>query len=589
MTRQGADGNRPDLPGPGLTGRDGDLDFLRGFFGQALVSGGALLLTGDPGVGKTALLDALADGAAAAGTMVLRVAGAEFEGDVSFSGLNQALFPLAGEFGELGAAHRDALLVALGFGTGPAPDRLLVSNAALALLRRVAARVPLLLVVDDLPWIDRASAGVLGFVARRLAGSRVGLLAACRTGAQSYFDRAGLPDYDLKPLDDQAAGLLVRTRFPGLHPRVTSEVLDAAQGNPLALLELPLALSEAQRLAMEPLPPVLPLGQRLQELFTSRIAGLPAATRALLLGAALDGTGDTHVLEAAGGRDYQLEDLAPAERDGLVRADASSRVISFRHPLVRSAAVEASTLGERRRAHQALARALTGQPDRMAWHLGEACSGPDERVASLLEQTAIRIGQRGDAFGAVARLTRAAELSPQAAGRGRRLAQAAYIGAETIGEMGSTAALLEAMRQAGTQSIDPMHYAPAAAFVMLNGDGHVETIHRLLAGAIQGADHGYDASDSTLVNAMWSLALVSWLCMRAERWETFSTLMNRLSPQPPALLALNIDMFADPVRTGIAALPRRRRAAGGPPRGRPPRHRERHGVRDVRRPAGGVP
>ena len=112
------------------------------------------------------------------------------------------------------------------------------------------------------------------------------------------------------------------------------------------------------------------------------------------------------------------------------------------------------------------------------------------------------------------------------------------------------------MRQAGTQSIDPMHYAPAAAFVMLNGDGHVETIHRLLAGAIEGADHGYDASDTTLVNAMWSLALVGWLCVRAERWETFLTLMNRLSPQPPALLALNIDMFADPVRTGTAALPR---------------------------------
>jgi len=543
------------LPGA-LVGRDRELGFLQEFFQQTAVSGGALFLSGDPGVGKTALLNVLAGSTSASGTMVVRVAGAEFEGEISFTGLNQALLPVLGHLDGLDSSHRDALRVSLGLGAGPAPDRLLVSNAALALLRHTAARVPVLLIVDDLPWIDRASAGVLSFVARRLAGSRAGLLAACRTGAESYFDRGGLPEFELKPLDDQAAAQLVRTRFPGLDPRVRSRVLGAAQGNPLALLELPQALSDAQRSATEPLPSVLPLGKRLQELFTSRVLRLPPATRALLLAAALEGTGDVRVLEAAGGSDYQLDDLAPAERDHLVRADESSRLITFRHPLVRSAAVGASILSQRRRAHQALAAALTDQPERMAWHLGEACSGPDERVASLLEEAAHRIGQRGDAFGAVARLTRAAELSPEAAGRGRRLAQAAYIGAESIGEMRSTAQLLEAMREAGAQASDPMHYAPAAAFVMLNGDGHIDTIHRLLVGAIEGGHHGYDASDATLVNAMWSLGLVSWSGGRAELWEPFLALMNRLSPQPPALLALNIDMWADPVRTGMAALPR---------------------------------
>ena len=337
-----------DAPAERLTGRTGELDFLEGFFRQAAVSGGALLLSGDPGVGRTALLNVLADSASASGTMVLRVAGVEFEGDVSFAGLNQALFPLLGNFHELGAAHRDALRVALGFGAGPAPDRLLVSNAALTLLRHVAARVPLLLIVDDLPWIDRASAGVLGFVARRLIGSRAGLLVARRTGADSYFDRAGLPEYELKPLADEAAAALVAARFPGLDPRVMSRVLGAAQGNPLALLELPQALSDAQRLALEPLPSVLPLGQRLEELFTSRVARLPPATRALLLVAALEGAGDLRVLEAAGGSDYQIDDLAPAERDHLVGTDENSRRITFGHPLIRSAAVEASTLGERR-------------------------------------------------------------------------------------------------------------------------------------------------------------------------------------------------------------------------------------------------
>ena len=540
-----------DLPAAGLTGRVRDLDFLEGFFRQAGVSGGALLLTGDPGVGKTALVNALADSASAAGTMVLRVAGVEFEGEISFSGLNQALLPLAGDFGELGAAHRDALQVALGFGAGPAPDRLLVSNAALALLRHVAARGPLLLIVDDLPWIDRASAGVLGFVARRLMGSQAGLLAACRTGAQSYFDRAGLPEYELRPLDDEAAAQLVAAVFPGLDPLVRARVLDAAQGNPLALLELPQALSESQRSATEPLPPVLPLGQRLRELFASRVARLPAATRALLLMAALEGTGDPRVLQAARGRDDLLDDLAPAEHDQLARIDDSSRQVTFRHPLIRSAAVEVATAGERRRAHQALAAALADQPERRALHLGEARVEPDEEVAGLLEEAARRIGQRGDYAGAVAMLTRAADLSPGGAERGRRLAEAAYIGAEAIGEMRSASQLLEGVRQA-----DPLHYAPAAMFVILNGDGHLDTAYRLLVGAIEGGAHGYDADDQALINALWSLAMNCWLGGSSDRWEPFYAALARLSPSPPPLLTLNIDLFADPARTGPAALPR---------------------------------
>lgn len=543
------------LPGP-LIGRERELSLLREFFQQSVVSGGALVLSGEPGVGKTALINALADALSASGTMVLRAAGSQFEQEISFAGLNQALLPLLDPFDELGDMHRDALRVALGLESGTAPGQLLVSNAVLALLRRAAARVPVVVIVDDVHWIDRASAGALSFAARRLAGSRAGLLVTLRVGAQSYFDRAGLLGYELKPLADEASAQLVSSRFPDLDPWVMTRVLSTAQGNPLALFELPEALSHAQRSAMEALPSVLPLGQRLHELFTSRIAQLPPETRMLLLMAALEGAGDASVLEAAGGGDYQLGDLAPAERDHLVRADESSRRIVFRHPLARSAAVEAATLGERRHAHQALAAVLADQPERMAWHLGEACSGPDERVASLLEDAALRIVARGDALGAVARLTRAAELSPAADGRGRRLALAAYIGAEILGEMRGTAQLLEAMRQAGPQASDPMHYAPAAAFVMLNADAHVDTIHQLLVGAIEGGNHAYDATDAELVNAMWGLAMVCWLGGRAELWEPFLATMQRLTPRPPAVLALQMDTYIHPVRTGVAALPR---------------------------------
>ena len=379
MTRQAAGG---------LIGRDRDLGFLREFARQAAAGGGALVLSGDPGMGKTALLNALAESAAAAGTVVLRVTGAEFEGEISFAGLNQVLLPVLGDVDELGAAHRDALRVALGFGTGPPPDRLLVSNAVLVLLQRAAARGPLLLIVDDLPWIDRASAAVLSFVARRLDGRGAGLLVACRTGADSYFDRAGLPEYELTPLDELAATELVAARFPGLDPLVRSRVLGVARGNPLALLELTEALSDSQRSATEPLPSVLPLGQRLQKLFISRVTRLPPATRSLLLVAALEGTGDLRLLAAAGSGDYRLEDLAPAERDHLVRVGQDPGRVSFAHPLIRSAAVEASTAAERRRAHQAVAAVLAGQDERRAWHLGEAAVAPDEHVAALLEEAA---------------------------------------------------------------------------------------------------------------------------------------------------------------------------------------------------------
>jgi DNA-binding CsgD family transcriptional regulator len=547
MTRQAAGG---------LIGRDRDLGFLLEFFRQAAPGGGALVLSGDPGMGKTALLNALAQSAAAAGTVVLRVTGAEFEGEISFAGLNQVLLPVLGDVDELGAAHRDALRVALGFGAGPPPDWLLVSNAVLVLLQRAAARAPLLLIVDDLPWIDRASAGVLSFAARRLAGRGAGLLVACRTGADSYFDRAGLPEYELTPLDELAATELVVARFPGLDPLVRSRVLGVAQGNPLALLELPEALSDSQRSAAEPLPSVLPLGQRLQKLFTSRVTRLPPATRDLLLVAALEGTGDLRLLEAAGGGAYRLEDLAPAERDHLVRVGPDPGRVTFAHPLIRSAAVEASTAAERRRAHQAVAAVLSGQPERRAWHLGEAAVAPDEHVAALLEEAAHRSHQRGDYLAAQAGLIRAAGLSPAAAERVRRLAEAAYVSAEALGEVRGTSRLLDGIRHAGPQDSDPLHVASAAAFVMLNGDGHVDTIHRMLAGAIASGSHGYDAGDTALLRALWALAMTCFLGGRRELWDTFHAAVARLTPGPPPILALTIDMFADPARTGVAALPR---------------------------------
>lgn len=544
-------GDRPET----LVGRLREVDFLRRFLQQTGVNGGTLLLSGEAGVGKTALLEATVDAAHAAGTTVLRVTGAEFEAEVSFAGLNQALFPLVDEFSSLGDEHAGALRVALGFAVGPAPDRLLLSNAVTLLLRRVAARAPLLLVVDDLPWLDRASAVVLSFAARRLIGSRAGLLAAFRTGSAGYFDTSGLPELPLRALDDEAATQLLEERFPGLDPQVRARVLSTAQGNPLALLELPHAVRETRRGPAEPVPRILPLNQRLQGLFAARVAALPAATRTLLLTAALESTGDLRVLQAAAGTAYRLDDLAPAEQDQLVRVATASHTVAFRHPLIRSAVVAESTSAERRQAHQALAGVFHEDLERRAWHLGEATVEPDEEVAALLQAAARRVRGRGDYQAVISLLCRAADLSPTAEARAARLAEAAYIGAEGLAA-GSTPELLRGVQQSDGQPPASLHYASAAALQLLESDGHVDTAHRLLAEAIEAWPNRADAGDEELVTAVFTLALVCLVGGRAALWTAFHKAVARLRPEPPELLVLTTGLYAaDPVRTGVALLP----------------------------------
>jgi hypothetical protein len=351
-----------------LVGRQSEMERIRAFLAAARTDGAALLVTGEPGVGKSVLLNAATETTASAGGMrILRAAGVQFEAETSFSGLNQVLLPLIGELPQLAAVHRNALNVALGFGEGPAPSRLLVSNAALVLLRQAATAEPVLVVVDDLPWLDRASAGVLSFVARRLAGSHVGLLGASRTGAVDFFDHSGLPELEVHRLDDASAGQLLDSRFPELAFGVRERLLAEAQGNPLALLELPIALSPEMRASAKALPSALPLSRRLQTLFGSRITELPARTRQLLLLMALDGTGDVRVLSGGAVPNTGFRDLAAAEQARLAYVDESTRRLAFRHPLIRSVVVDLSPAEKRRTAHSVLADVWSDQPDRRAW------------------------------------------------------------------------------------------------------------------------------------------------------------------------------------------------------------------------------
>jgi DNA-binding NarL/FixJ family response regulator len=538
-----------------LFGRHAELEQLSSFLDGLRHRGDARLICGEPGVGKSALLTATAELAHSTGMRALRASGSEFEADVSYSCLNQLLLPAHADLERLPAGPRDALSVALGFGAGAPPGVLLVCNAALLLLTELSADVPLVLVVDDIQWIDRASAVVLGFIARRLEDRRVGLLVSTRAGTSSFLDRRGLAEQVVEPIDSEAAARLVGAHHPEMPARIRHRLLDLAQGNPLALMELPSTLLGSVPRTVTQLE-VVPLSDRLQAMFASRLAGLPDATRRLLLLATFEGAGDVRVLRAALDDRSSLADLAPAERAQLVRVDDATALIAFRHPLIRSAVVAMSTHEERRNAHVALAGALIGDQERRAWHLAAAAVGPDERVAELLEQAAHQVMLRGDAFAAIAALVRAGELSSTSAGRGRRLAEAAYIGAEASGAVDDAKTLLTDARRAALDSAGSLHAASAAAFLMINGDGDVHTAHRLLAGAIETGDHGYQADDPALVDAMHTLMLLCWYGSAPEYWTSFYSALHRLEPQPPDVLAMASDSFPDPVRSGRSALPR---------------------------------
>lgn len=535
-----------------LTGRDRELALLNDFLGRSCVEGGALLLVGEPGVGKTALLRAAVAQARACGTRILQTAATEAD-QLSYSGLAQVAMPLLAHADRLTTAHRKAASVALGLAHGRPPQPAAVSQAVFALLRSASAEAPVLIAVDDLQWLDPYSRQVLSFVACHVPGSRVALLAASRS-ALGQFDQAGAERYEVPALDATASDALLRARFPALTPQVRQRVVSEAAGNPLALLELPTALAGSQFPALRALPTVLPLSDRLQAVFAARVTQLPAATRDLLLLAALDTTGDLHVLRAAAGHPV-LDDLAPAERERLIHVVDELHQVSFRHPLTRSAVAGLATAAERARAHQALARALADQPSQRAPHLAASTDQPNEVVAAQLEQCARHIARRGDAAGAVAALTRAADLSPGPGNRRRRLAEAAFIGSDMGWQLPASASLLDRSRDIELDAPGALHLAAAAACIGLaSGRDDIDAIHRLLVTAIEAHAGSYEASDEGLIAAVGTL---TWLCMfggRPELWRPCRAALDRIGPAAPRGLRLQAAVQGDPAREAVPAL-----------------------------------
>jgi DNA-binding CsgD family transcriptional regulator len=445
------------MPGPGelpaqqaaaIIGRDTGLARLRALVDPVPLSSQVLLVTGEAGMGKTVLLADAAKRARLGGMRVLSVTGRESESRLAFAGLHQLLRPVLPVVSGLRGRQAQALSVALGLSADPpapdppapdppaadppaadppapdppAPDPLLTGAAVLTLLSDLSEHSPVLVVADDVHWLDRSSLDALAFAASRLDAERVVLLVGARGQAPpAGFDR-GFPELHLEPLSADDAGLLLDGQPRPPRGRARAQVLAQAAGNPMALIELAKVIAEdpaaSRRWAAEPLPPT----DRLTAVINSRFAALPEpAQDALLLAAVADGPDLGAAATAVSGSGAQT--LAPAEQLGLIKVDRTG--LRFSHPLVRSAIYHSAPFAQRAAAHRQLARALHDQPDRRAWHLAAAALQPDEHVAALLEATAAQAQRRGGAAAAALAMERAAELSPEPEDQARRLVAAA--------------------------------------------------------------------------------------------------------------------------------------------------------------------
>jgi DNA-binding CsgD family transcriptional regulator len=381
----------------------------------------ALVVRGDPGVGKTVLMDYLAGRAPEC--RVVRAVGMQSEMELVFSGLHQLCAPILDHLGRLPAPQQDALRTAFGIAPGPSPDRFLVALAVLGLLSEAAGDRPLICLVDDEQWLDRASAQALGFTARRLAADPVALVFAAREPSDEL---AGLPELQVDGLpDEDARALLDAALTAPLDARVRDLIVAEARGNPLALLELPRGLSPAELAGGFGLPGAAPLAGRIEDSFVRQVQALPDQTRRLLQLAAADPSGDRSLVWRAAGRlGIPVQAGAPAMAAGLVEFAAGVR---FRHPLARSAAYRSAAIPDRQRMHAALAEVTdpAADPDRRAWHRAQATARPDEDVALELERSAGRAQTRGGLAAAAAFLERAVQLTANPARHVERILAAA--------------------------------------------------------------------------------------------------------------------------------------------------------------------
>jgi DNA-binding CsgD family transcriptional regulator len=482
-----------------LVGRNAEVELLTALLDEINASGSTLVFRGDPGIGKSRLLAEAARLARDREVTVLRTNGVQAEAHLAFAGLHQLVRPIRDRAINLPTAHRASLDAAFGVAEGDPPEQFRIAMAALDLLSDVASEAPLLVIVDDAHRLDRPSADVLAFVARRIESDPIVLLVATRDGHPSPFTGAGLPEHLLGALGAAAATELLEASGPQLAPAARSRVLREAAGNPLALIELPLATHPT------PLPgDPLPLTDRLEQAFAARVADLPESTQCLLLVAAVDD--EEHLGEVlragslAAAAELDADHLQPAVAAAIVELDVHT--VRFRHPLMRSAVLQAASTQRRRRVHDALAVTLHEQPDRAIWHRAALLAGVHEEVAAELEAAGERARRRGAVDVAAAAARRAAELS-EPARRVARLLAAAELAFE-LGQVDTVRALLDEVHRARPGPLDEARASCIAVMVDPRPLDDDDRTGALLAAAEQGGDAG----DRDLhVNLLWLVAV----------------------------------------------------------------------------------
>lgn len=532
-----------------MVGRDEEQEALAGFV--TVPEGQALVLRGETGVGKSALLDHLAE-LARKEYRVIRAAGVEAESAFPFAGLHQFLYPLLPHVDGLHDGHRAAFDAAFGRADGRPPSVMALGIAVLDLLALAASRQPLLLVLDDGQWLDASSAEVCGFVGRRLTGSSVKLVVGLRSEVPSRFDTAALPELPVRALPDEAARQMLDLHHPELAAHTRRLVLDEARGNPLALLELPPYVTgghldgSAEELAGYR---GVPLPRRLQHVYGTRIERLSDTVRGELLRGALDGVGAGPGGGAGPrGTRYRMRDADEAAAAGLLDTDPVSGDFLFRHPLIRSTVVRMATPNQRRAAHAALARVHGQDVERRATHLAAAAIDPDEQVAAALEAAADSATRRGGAVAAVGWLTRAAELSESPEGRSRRLGDAAFVA-------GHAGLLDQAQRLVHSDPGPGGNQSPASvltsAYVALYEDGDVRSSPRQVMAVIESMrDEATGEPPQDLSRLVNLLLAISQYASDHAVWERTHELLGSMGDLVRPSSLIYQDAWSDVVRRG---------------------------------------
>jgi hypothetical protein len=532
----------------GLIGRDSELGILTGLIDQVAETGAALLVLGDPGIGKSSLLRAAADQGRTVGLRVLAATGIEAEAHLPFAGLHHLLRSVLGQLDRLPATQANALSTAFGISDGPPPEPFMIALATLNLLAEVAAERPVLIGVDDVQWLDQPTQDALTFLARRVSGDPVVLIGAVRKGHDVAFAAVGLPELDLRGLDEASARDVLAGHAVGLSYADTERILREAAGNPLALVELPLALQAAAEGGLDALPQMLPLTARLERTFAARIADLPPLTRDAVLVTAADNADDLpEILAGASllaGRPVTVAALEAAMAAGLLRFDDLH--VQFRHPLVRSGVLQLETVTRRHAAHAALAEVLADEPYRRTWHRAQSVSGQDDQVADELEAAHVVALRRGSATEAIWALERSAQLTTDSAKRGRRL----LLAAEHAFGLGQADLVDQLLARAARTSLSRLDQARMAWLREIFNDGVPGDANRVLA-LCDIAVEAIDAAEPGLaLNLLLGAALRCWWAdtgpeARARVTEVAHLVDGADDPRYAAILAV-----ADPVLQG---------------------------------------